>query len=136
MAKGEQLLFLATELTWAVASVGMAWAMVQAFGLDGAGMAFFAAYVAYGALLYPVVRRLAGFRWSRTNAVAGMLFLGSAGVVFAAFRILPFAWATALGVAVTAWSAGHSIRTLAGLVSTSDMPASVRRLATHLRGRR
>jgi antigen flippase len=134
VAQGRQQMFLVTELAWAAANVAMAWAMVRSFGLDGAGMAFLGAYVVYGLLLYPVVRRLAGFRWSRANVTTGMFFLGSSAVAFAAFRVLPFAWATALGVSATLLSAIHSIRTLAGLVD-EDLPASVRRLATRLRKR-
>ena len=63
LAKGQQAYFFWTELAWTIVNVGLSWLAVCSFGLNGAGMAFFGSYVFHGLMIYPVVRRLSGFRW-------------------------------------------------------------------------
>jgi hypothetical protein len=38
--------------------------MYYTLGLNGAGIAFFLAYLAHWMIVYPIARRLSGFRWS------------------------------------------------------------------------
>ena len=54
IAKGHKTVYFATELAWTVVNVGLTWICVRSFGLNGAGIAFFAAYVFHALLLYPV----------------------------------------------------------------------------------
>ena len=59
--------------------------LVGPFGLAGATMAFFGLYVWHGLLIYVIVRRLTGFRWSAANRRNGLLFLPLIGAVFCGF---------------------------------------------------
>ena len=60
VAKARRATYFATELAWALVSLALAWICITAFGLNGAGIAFFGSYVFYGLLLYPIVHRM---RW-------------------------------------------------------------------------
>ena len=68
--------------------VGLAWLLVSKFGRVGAGMAFFGLYVWHGVLIYVIVRRLTGFRWSAANSGHVLIFLPASGLVFCAFSCL------------------------------------------------
>ena len=48
VAKNRQAIFFGTELAWTVVNVGLTWICVNAFGLNGAGIAFFGSYVFHG----------------------------------------------------------------------------------------
>ena len=64
VARNARALFIATELFWAILNVGLTLVLVRSLGLEGAGVAFFLSYVAHGIVVYAIVRRLTGFRWS------------------------------------------------------------------------
>lgn len=132
IAKGRQFTFLATEFAWAVVSVALAWNCVRRFGLDGAGMAFAGSYAFHWLVIYPVVRRLSGFRWSPQNRKAGLVFFGSIALVLMAFRELSESWAMVAGSAVLIVSSAWSLRVLLGLVSIDQAPPVVRRLLSVL----
>ena len=89
VAKNSQAIFFGTELAWTVVNVGLTWIGVSFFGLNGAGMAFFGSYVFHGFMIYPIIRRLSGFRWSAANRKTGLIFLSSITVVFCGFYVLP-----------------------------------------------
>ena len=76
VAKGKQALFFLSELAYSVVALGLAWACVHAFGLTGAGIAFFGSYIFHTVLTYPIARLLSGFRWSNENRMTGLV-LGS-----------------------------------------------------------
>jgi len=133
VAKGEQWLFIATETAWAVVSVALAWICIRSFGLDGAGVAFFGSYVFHGLIVYPIVRRLTGFRWSAAARVTGLVFAAMVSLVFCTMHLLPTAWATLVGTLAVALSALHSIRTLASLSTIDRLPRSMQRLLGWLR---
>jgi len=128
VAQGRQAIFFATELAWTLVSVGLAWLSVGAFGLNGAGIAFFGSYVFHAFMIYPIVRVLSGFRWSPVNRKTAFLFLLSIAFVFGSFHVLPPLLATSLGVTATVLSGMHSIRTLLTLVAPARIPSSAWRL--------
>lgn len=133
VAKGKQNLFFWTELAWTVFYIALAWWCVRAFGLNGAGIAFFGSYVFHVLMIYPIARKLSGFRWSAENKQTGWLFLSLIGLVFIAFRVLPLAWAVCLGSAALLLSSGYSLRTLADLVSPDRVPRFLQPLIACLR---
>ena len=94
LAKGNATFFFWAELAWTVVNVGLSWICLRSFGLNGAGIAFFGSYVFHGLMIYPIVRRLSGFRWSAANRQTGLLFLSLIAVVFCGFYVLPPLWAT------------------------------------------
>jgi PST family polysaccharide transporter len=128
VAKNAQTLFLAIEVAWAVVNVGLTWWCVQAYGVDGAGMAFLAANVLHAIGVYPIVRRLSGFRWSAANVkLASVCFVLIAGT-FAGFQLLAPMQAMVLGVGTTLASTWISVRTLTALVSPERLPGRLQRL--------
>lgn len=133
VAKGKQALFFATELAWTVSSLGLAWVCVRSYGLLGAGIAFLGSYLVYGLLLYPIVNRLSGFRWSTTNKRTGLFFLSLIMVVFCGFYILPFFLAACIGTFATIVSGVYSVRILSAFVTWERIPSSLQRLLAPFR---
>jgi enterobacterial common antigen flippase len=128
MAKGRPGLLVFCELAWGIVSIGLAWICVTSFGLNGAGFAFFASYVFHGLIIYPIVRRLSGFRWSAENRQTGLLFLSLIAAVFSGFFLLPLMWASVIGIMAGIISGVYSVRALLHLVPLERIPVSVRRL--------
>lgn len=112
LAKGARQVFFWTEIAATAVHVGLAWALVPRIGLEGAGMAFAGLYVWHGGLIYVLVRRMSGFRWSRENFWLILATALGAIFVFAAYRMLPSPAAIAIGVSTTLLSAAWSLRTL------------------------
>jgi antigen flippase len=133
LAKGKQNLFFWSELAWTVVYIGVAWGCVKHFGMNGAGIAFFASYIFHVLLIYPIVRVLSGFRWSSENQRTGILFLGLIGIVFIGFYVLPFAWAVTLGTLAFLMSSVYSLRRILSLVSLSRIPDPILRVLAGLR---
>jgi PST family polysaccharide transporter len=116
------------ELAWVAMNVGLTAACLPRWGLQGAGIAFAGAYVGHALLLWPVVRRLTGFRWSREN-VAGALGVGSVVVgVFVAQYLLPPGVAVLTGVAALAGVSSHTAWAVLHLLPAEQLPARLRRL--------
>ena len=113
-------------------AASLAWVCVKYYGLNGAGIAFFASYVFHGFLTYPIVRHLSGFCWSAENRRIGLLFLCLIGVVFGGFYVLPLLWASGIGIVTAVVSGVYSIRELARLVSLEQIPRPIRRLIVGL----
>jgi antigen flippase len=133
LAKGAQTLFFVTELAWTVVHVGLAWICVQSVGLPGAGIAFFGSYVFHGLMIYCLVRRVSGFRWSANNGRTGLLFVAVLSLVFCGFYVLPPLAATIVGSLALVVSTLFSIRALVTLVPLHELPRPVRKLVVLLR---
>ena len=128
VAKNESKLFFLVDFVWTVVNVGLSWICIRSYGLNGAGIAFFGSYVSHGLLVYPIVRRLSGFRWSAANRQTGLLFLSLTAVVFCGFYLFPFWLATAAGTLAVILSGVYSIRVLVNLISLDRIPSPIRRL--------
>ncbi len=128
LAKGKSGIFFFSELAWTIVAVSLAWICVRLFGLNGAGIAFFGSYVFHGLLIYPIVRRLSGFRWSAESRQTGLMFISLIAAVFCAFYLLPLVLATCLGTLVAVGSGAYSIRVLLNLVSLERLPRPIKRL--------
>ncbi|HZU22505.1 MAG TPA: polysaccharide biosynthesis C-terminal domain-containing protein, partial [Terriglobales bacterium] len=124
-----QNLFIFCEVAWAAVSLALTWFCVGRFGLSGAGIAFFLSYVFHGLLLYPIVRRLSGFRWSRDNAVTGTLFLSIIAIVFSSFYWLSKPAAVAIGCLAVLFTTAYSVRLLLILMQHNQLPRPLRKLA-------
>lgn len=121
LARNAQKFFIATEAAWTVAHLGLAWLCVGTFGVDGAGMAFFGAYAMHGLLIYPIARRLNGFRWSAQNRRGAFRLVGLVGGVFLACSTLPASAAMAIGAAATLLSTVHALRALGRLTPLGQL---------------
>jgi PST family polysaccharide transporter len=132
LAKGLQKIFFWTEVAATVVHVGLGYVLVQRFGLPGATMAFFGLYVWHGCLIYFIVGRLTGFRWSAGNLRAAVLFLPLTAVVFASFLIFPVWIATGMGAIAVVIGTAYSLRELCKLVSIHRIPGFLRPLVAYL----
>jgi len=114
-------------------SLCLAWACLGYFGLAGAGIAFFGSYVFHWVMIYAIVNRLSGFRWSASNARTILRTASCIAVVFAGFHELPAAVAGVLGAMALIASSVHSIRALSTLVAPGGARSPIpRALATIL----
>ncbi|MDF0673224.1 MAG: O-antigen translocase [Nitrospira sp.] len=128
VAKGAKRIFFLVELAWTVVNIGFSWICVSTFGLNGAGIAFFTSYVFHWLLIYPVVRRLSGFRWSAANSKIGLLFLSLIATVFCGFYVLPTLLAIGVGTSAMILYSVYSIRALVNLISLDRIPSPILRL--------
>jgi PST family polysaccharide transporter len=133
VAKGEQNIFFLAELAWTVVNVGFSWICVRSFGLNGAGIAFFGSYVFHWVLIYPIVRRLSGYRWSPVNIKTGLLFLSLIALVFCGSYALPPLFAMMVGTLAVLTSGVYSIRILLKLVTLDRIPVPLYRVLLWLR---
>jgi O-antigen/teichoic acid export membrane protein len=125
VAKGAPLTFFWTEVAATAVHVGLAWLLVTRLGLNGSGAAFFGLYVWHGLVIYVVVRRLSGFRWSPENLRLGGTFLVLIALVFCSFYLLPPWVATLGGLVCTLGTGMYSIRAIATLVPAESMPRPI-----------
>lgn len=128
VAKSMQSLFIAIDFACAIVQLGLTWLLVKSVGLDGAGMAFFGLYVFHGLIVYPIARRITGFRWSAENKRLALVFVPVIALVFGSFYALPRAWATGLGALALLVTSAGSLRILVTLIPPESMPVPVRRL--------
>ncbi|MEO5925035.1 MAG: O-antigen translocase [Bryobacteraceae bacterium] len=128
VARNAKALFLWGDSLWTLVHIGLAWFLMPIYGLDGAGMAFFGAYLFHAVFNYIVVARLSGFRWTAGNLEAGAIYLALISVAFGGFFLLPFVWAVSLGLGMALLSGAYSLRALVTLVSPASIPVSLRRL--------
>ncbi|MFU0507203.1 O-antigen translocase [Pseudaminobacter sp. NGMCC 1.201702] len=126
LAKGAQQIFFWTEVAATLVHVGLAWLLVRRFGLGGSGAAFFGLYVWHAVLIYIIVRRLSGFRWSAANLKLGLIFLPASGLVFSLFAVLPFWPATAVGTLIVLLSGLYSLHMLLKLLPADAFPSAIR----------
>ena len=133
VAKGKQTLFFGAELAWTVVNVSLAWLCVKYYGLNGAGMAFFGSYVFHALMIYPIARKLSGFRWSAENRKTGLIFVSMIAVVFCSFYVLPPLLAIGVGTLAVILSGAYSIRVLVLLISLDAIPSPVARLLVWFR---
>lgn len=117
IAKGRQKLFFACEASWATVSLLLAKLCIGAYGLVGAGVAFFGSYVFHGLMVYGVGRQLTGFAWSRRNVKKIGMYVILIGGVFWALYALPSWIALSIGVAALTFACVYSIRSLVDLVA-------------------
>jgi antigen flippase len=133
VAKGRQMLFIFSEVAWAIVSLALAWTCISAFGVAGAGMTFFGSYIFHALFTYVVVRKISGFRWSEENLRTGIFFGGLIAIVFCSAYVLPPLSYAVFGVVAAAGTGIFSLRRMAHVVSRDQIPRSLRRFMVGLR---
>jgi enterobacterial common antigen flippase len=133
VAKGARNFLIFSELAWTIVYLGFAWIGINAFKLPGVGIAFFGSYIFHVAMIYLIVRRLSGFRWSSANLKTSCLYLTVIGLVFCCYYALPPILAIGVGVLATTLSCIYSINVIVNLVSLDRIPRHVVQLLVWLR---
>jgi PST family polysaccharide transporter len=128
VAKNRQLLFALMELAWTAVNVGLSWVCIRAFGVEGAGIAFFLSYVFHAAMVIPVARRLSGWRFPPRVALLAMASMALIALVFIALRALPPTAAAALGALATLACTSVAAGMLLRLVPRERVPRALRAL--------
>ena len=123
MAKGKANIFFWTELAWTVVNVGLSWLCLNEFGLNGAGIAFFGSYIFHGFLVYSIVRRLSGFRWSIENVKSRTALISMIALVFCIFYLLRNPFAIVAGILAIILSSIFSIRGLLNFIPQRRIPS-------------
>jgi len=129
VAQGAKAIMIVTEVAAAVVHVGLAWILLPVIGLDGAGIAFFGLYVWHGVLIYAIVHRRTGFRWSPENLRLATLLLPVTALTFSLFYLLPSWMAVAVGLTLSALCGIHSAHILLALLPDGS---TLRRLRSWL----
>jgi enterobacterial common antigen flippase len=127
IAKGARNLFFWSEVAWTMVYVALAWLCVNAFGLNGAGIAFFGSYILHVLMIYAIVRRLSGFQWSAANIRIGLLFISILTAVFLSFYGLSDRLAMPIGILALLACSGYAMRNLLSLVSLNLVPRPILR---------
>jgi PST family polysaccharide transporter len=122
VAKGIQNLLIFSEVAWTIVYLGLAWLCVDTFNLKGAGIAFFGSYVFHVLMIYIIVQRLSGFRWSTANLQTSFLFLALIAVVFCSYYAFPPLLAMGVGSLAVLLSGIYSIKVLLNLISLDRIP--------------
>ena len=128
VAKARRALFIGCEVAWGCVSAALAYLCVFYFGLAGAGVASFGSYVFHGFMLYAIVSRMTGFRWSKENQITGLISLSLLALVFGGFYILPLIYSVSLGIVATTLHTMYSVRTLTSFIDTERVPSRLRKL--------
>ena len=133
LAKGAQQIFFWTEVAATLVHVGLAWLLVTRFGVNGAGAAFFGLYLWHAFLIYVIVHKVTGFRWSGANRKLGLVFLPLTGIVFSSYYVFPAWLATTVGGILLLATTAYSIRTLLELLPLGSVPPALRRVLEQFR---
>lgn len=133
VAKNRQMLFIGAEAAWTLVNVALSWFLIQHWSLNGAGVAFAASYAFHGLLIYPIVRRLTGFRWSADCKRGALTLVGTIAAVMMGYQLLTPLPALMLGLLVLLFSAAYSVRKLGLLLGSESMPKSILRLTARYR---
>jgi PST family polysaccharide transporter len=97
LAKGRGRQFVIVEISFALVSLGLLFGCMQAWHLNGVGVAFAALYVFYTAGIWIICRRLSGFGWTSRSRKLVAVACGLVAVTFAGTLLLPEPWATIAG---------------------------------------
>jgi antigen flippase len=128
LAKGKFKLFFWQELFLNASCLGLTWVALANFGLPGTGIGFFGSYVLTPILVYALVKRLTGFRWSNATRRVALILGGLVLVVFCSWYILPPVSALACGLLATGLAGLYSLTTLLTLIP-SGLPPPLQRIA-------
>jgi len=130
LAKGEKKIFFWSEVLTAVSYVALVALGIGLFKLEGTGIAFFVEYAVYPVILYWIVRRLTGFRWTPANRKLWCLFGPLVAAVFVVGRFELFGNPVSLiaQAALTLAAGVYSLTVLWKLMGTDRLPPPARKI--------
>jgi enterobacterial common antigen flippase len=129
VAKGRAKTFFWTELLASSLQLGFACAGMHLFGVIGLGIAFSLVYLIYSPIIFFIVHRETGFRWSASNEKLLLLAMTAIIVVFlfSGAKELGY-WAPSVGATITVAVGVASLKALLARVGVSKSPIAWIRL--------
>ncbi len=128
LAKGRGTLFVLTDAAAWTVYLGLSWVGLQHFGLPGIGMAFLGLYLFHAGLIYMVVRKATGFRWSSANIQLGAIGIGSVGAALYARLALSEPWGTGVGLVLALATGIYCLKILVRLTGVDRIELVLRKL--------
>ena len=98
------------------------------YGLPGVGMAFVGLYIFHWCMLYLVVRRMSGFRWSSGNLRLSLIAVSTAIVALSARLIHAEPWSTFVGCLLAALAGIFCLKTLIRLIGVEKTNHYLRKI--------
>ncbi len=133
LAKGARQVFFWSELASNGLQVVLVWGCLHFFGLTGTGIAFFGGYLFYWFLIYGIVRKVSGFRWSAANKGIGVLYGLLTVATFAGWYVLPRPLLFAFGSLTTIITCIYSLKRLCGLIPFEKLPGPIQKILSTVR---
>lgn len=130
VAKGEQTLFVYSDVAWTCIHLISAFLLISRYGIDGAGIAFFVAYAFHIIFNYYLVRRLSQFRWSSDSARIAVVYLAALATSFYFVKSLRVDTSVYVGVLLTVVFGIWSVRRLLTLTVSDASPRRYLKLFT------
>lgn len=121
LAKSAKWWFLFSELTANSLLLALTWLGINAFGINGAGMAFLAMYASLSIWIYFIANHITGFVWSRANLRLIVVAITASAISFIVARILPMFWGACFGSILAIASAWYSLRSLSTLIGLNPL---------------
>lgn len=116
VAKGRSLVFFLADLASYSVYAVLGWMALKVFGLPGIGMACLGLYIFHSSMMYMVVRRMSGFRWSPENVRLIFGGISIAAATLCARLMLPEPWATLIGTSFALAAGLYCLRALVRLI--------------------
>ena len=133
IAKNRRGYLVGVEGAWTIFNIAATWLCLHWIGLSGAGIAFFGSYILHGLLLYPIVRRLTGFRWSTANVKAGSIYMILTVFAFVICTLLPPVEAYFAGFLTLTLCSAYSIYQIFSIFTAARIAEFLKKLITVLR---
>ncbi len=128
IAKGKMKLFFWTEFYANATLVLFSWIGLVYFGLPGTGMAFFGMYFFYWIILFILVRRMTGFKWSGANICLGLFTIPAILITFSIQYFLTSLWFMIFGSIVTIAFGSYSLVCLIRICSVGGSSSIINRI--------
>lgn len=128
VCKGKSILFIVTELTWALMYLVLLYFFTNTFGLEGAGIAFFLATVGYTFLEIGLSYKLTGFIWNRLALIQIAFMIGSITFVFMTSRLLSLSWHIALNGIIISFLLIYTYQSLSKLLGLNMLAVVLRKI--------
>ena len=121
LAKGRGALMFWTDLMAYSFYAFLGWLGLKFIGLPGVGMAFLGLYIFHSGMIYLVVRRLSGFRWSPANLKFAVIGVITVAITLTSRLTLKEPWGTLTGFALASGTGCYCLFTLCGLIGPEKM---------------
>jgi enterobacterial common antigen flippase len=121
LAKGRGAVFVWTDAAAYSIYILLAWLGLKFLGLQGVGIAYLGLYAFHWVMIYAVVRRMSGYRWSTKNVRLIVLAVLSAGAALGARQLLSDPWATIVGCSLALAAAVYCLRKIVDLVGIEEI---------------